>query len=277
MARSTLRIAHEWDQVFQADVAIPPYTDFVPVTGAHPLEIRRPGMLLRLRPKQNRDSRGVEESIEYVLAKWSHLTVLLHFDHGLDSASLRLATCAAKAGIRAFVVGEEPLIPTLREQLTSNGEIGIDVVRWLRRQRVRIPQVPGALISAIVNAGHTHRSLGDFLCHIHESDRVARARLLKHGLQNPASWFRLGKGLAAALSLQAMSRHGAKMHATHHFNSAAALTLALNSLFSVSSSQVEDTIGLDFLIASWAWKYNYGARGPLTKGAPLTRCSSDTA
>lgn len=234
--------------------ALPPYREFVPFSpprdGRAPLPL---GTILCVRVTDTaRDWPHVEAGVPALRARYPTAPVVLHFAHAATADAIHLARHAAFLFVRAILVDDEPVAPTLRRFLTQPVDLAADVVEWLPLRGVRVPPECVPLIREVVRRAAVHRSVRDLLHAIGESEHNVRKRLHGRGLPAPGGWFAAARAAHAALRLQSdTERTLLDVALDFGYSDHSTLSRQMVRLFGLRPSVIRETLGWEPLADRW--------------------------
>lgn len=235
--------------------ARPPYDELEP----HSLDRERTppplplGTILCVRVRDvARDWAAVEACVPTLRARYPAAPVILHVAHAPNADAVHLARLAAFLSVRAILVDDEPIAPTLRRLMTRSPDLGAEVVEWLPLRGIRIAPECAPLVRDVVRLARAHRAVRDLLREIGESEPGARKRLRGRGLPAPSGWFCAARALHAALHLQ-----GSRERTLHDvaldcgYSEHSTLSRQMVRVFGLRPSTVRELIGWEPLADRW--------------------------
>lgn len=233
----------------------PPYEHFEPLSPAwerctQPLPL---GTVLCVRLCDvARDWTQVERCVPALRQRYPASPVVLHFARAADADAVHLARRAAFLFVRAILVDDEPMAPTLRQVVTQPIDLAADVVEWLPLRGVRVPPECVPLISEVVRRSAAHRCTRDLLQELGESEHTVRKRLRGRGMPAPSDWFAAARALHAALRLQSSSEHSLfDVALSYGYSDHSTLSRQMVRLFGLRPSAVRELIGWEPLADRW--------------------------
>jgi AraC-like DNA-binding protein len=118
-------------------------------------------------------------------------------------AAVHHARRLASLAVRAILVEDEPVGPTLRAILPHPVNLAADVMEWLEVRGSAPPPECRALVGAIIQLAPRYRTLTAVLTSIGRSEEAGRPRARSRCPIPPSHWFAASQALHAALALQA--------------------------------------------------------------------------
>ncbi|HEX6535325.1 MAG TPA: helix-turn-helix domain-containing protein [Gemmatimonadaceae bacterium] len=199
-----------------------------------------------------RDGPLVERCVPLLRARHPAAPVVLHFVNVSASGAVHLARRSAFLFVRAILVDDEPFAPTLRRIITHPADLAGDLVEWLPLCGVRVPPECVPLVREVVRRASAHRSVGELLHEIGESEHNARKRLHGRGLPSPSSWFQAARAIQAALRLQADAEHTLLDVALElGYSDHSTLSRQMVRLFGLRPGVVRELLGWEPLTYRW--------------------------
>lgn len=240
----------------------PPYLETTPTLPSPSHLTRLPEGSVLVLPLTGSDSEAATLAPRVLaLRDWSRgLPVVLQVvgDAGRHVALSRLI---ASLPVRGVVLGEEPLEPQLRSQLTGVWNLEHDVLDWLTLRGLRLTPTLRFVVQQLLARAPLHRQSGMLLREVGIPESTARFRLRKKRLMSPSAWLQLGRALHTCLRLQRRPEQPILAVAQElGYADHSALSNQIHRCFRARPGDVRGRLGWEWLMNRW-----------YTNGGPVSR------